>query len=51
MEQEKSFVGALQAVRAWRRASSGAEILELLDESGAAVLKLEPVPPNEKTRS
>ena len=51
MEQEKSFVGALEAVRAWRRASSGAELLELLDESGAVLLKLEPVPPNEKTRS
>lgn len=54
MDQEKRFVGALGAVRSWRRAraeSGGAATVELLDEGGAVVLKLEPVPPNEKTAS
>jgi len=48
MEREKTFLGALEACRSWRR---NGDVLELLDESGAPVLRLAPVPPNEKTAS
>jgi len=50
MEQEKSFLGALEACRSWRRtdaasgAGPGGRSLELLDEAGAVVLRLEPAP-------
>jgi heat shock protein HslJ len=48
MEREKTFLGALEASRSWRRSG---DVLELLDERGASVLRLAPVPPNEKTAS
>ena len=49
MEQEKRFLGALEACRSWRKsaaAAGGQEGLELLDESGAVALRLEPAPAN-----
>jgi heat shock protein HslJ len=56
MEQESRFLRALEDCRTWRRASSGTgasasgETLELLDASGAVVLRLEPLPPGDNTR-
>jgi heat shock protein HslJ len=46
MELEKRFLHALEACRAWRRSAEagGGETLELLDESGAVVLRLEKAP-------
>lgn len=48
MEREKRFLGALEACRSWRRApgSGGGQALELLDESGTVVLRLEAAPEN-----
>jgi putative lipoprotein len=49
MEQEKAFLGAIEAARSWRRAGGGGgggegggDVLELRDESGAVVLRLVP---------
>jgi putative lipoprotein len=39
MEQEKTFVGALDAARLWRR-TQGGEVLELRDDDRAIVLRL-----------
>lgn len=46
MEREKRFLGALEACRSWRKmaGSRGVQTLELLDESGTVVLRLEAAP-------